>query len=107
MSQKKVDNYGLYQTLYSPSFSEEQLPDENKKELLEKVKIMNYDQEKALFMLIYEHARLNGDVEYDSENIILPYSIEQKGKNISIKFPELPNNLMWILWKFSNIVQKE
>jgi hypothetical protein len=100
---KKIKNYGLYQTLSSENIKEK-LIFSDKLKLSENIKNMTYEEKKAIFMLIYEHARLVDDFNYASEDSILPYSVIQDNDNVLIDFLKLPENLQIIIWRFSNII---
>jgi hypothetical protein len=102
MVQKKVKNYGLYQTLSSTN-SNDLLLLSDKIKLPEIIKSMSYEKRKAVFMLIYEHARLNDEFQYNFQNEVLPYSIVQDKNDILIDFLKLPDNLQFIIYKFSKI----
>jgi len=105
MAQKKIENYGLYQT-FSSNIPIEPLPDVEKEDLFKKIEFLSHEQKCAFFMLICEHARLNDNFQYDNtEDIILPYSIKQVENNVSLDFSKIPRELQWILSKFSNIIE--
>ena len=97
--------YGLYQTLDSPEFEGKIFPDENKNEVLKKIKKMKKGQEKAFIMLICEHARLLGELVYEEQNTKLPYGTIQNDKDVDIDFTLLPEDLKWRLWKFSKAME--
>ena len=107
MTSKKIENYGLYQTLFSSKKTNEKLTEINRKQLLNKISKFNVEQERAFLMLIFEHARLKNEFEYDPKNINLPYSIQYDENNITLDFSKLPQELQLILWKFSNIIKNE
>lgn len=104
MSQKKVEKYGLYYT-FSSNIPEEELSEKDINNLISKTSSLSYEQKCAFFMLICEHARLNEQFQYDEEEGILPYSINQEENNILIDFSKIPRELQWILFKFSNIIK--
>lgn len=111
--------YGLYQTLRI------NLPEEEFDkcyELSKKLNGIKGKEAKAVFLLIWEHAKttsesddfLNNNYNLSSkplkDRIKLPYKgvlMEKKNDN-DLKFDveELPTELRWILWKFSNILEK-
>ena len=104
MSQKKLENYGLYQTL-SSKIPNGSLSDQDKDEMSEKIENLSYDQREAFFMLICEHARLKDGFQYDTHKIPLPYSIKQEENDVLVDFSILPDELQWIIWKFFNVIQ--
>lgn len=94
-----MSNYGLYYTLNS-NIPQKQFPASKKTNL---VKITNklLDQEKEAFiLLIYEHFRINSD---DNINLI-PYSGQQKNKDVIFDLDNFPNELCWILDRFVSVV---
>jgi hypothetical protein len=106
-TQKKQENYGLYQTLYSEEYTTEIFSPENKAELLKNMKKLSYDQKKAFLLLICEHAKITDGLGYTDNDIILPYSIVQKNNDVMIDLSSLPNEVKWILWKFIKVIQNE
>lgn len=100
-----MSNYGLYYTLNS-NIPQKQFPSSKKANLV-KITTKLTDQEKEAFiLLIYEHFRINSD---DNINLIdlIPYSGEQKNKDVIFDLDNFPNELCWILDRFVSVVNKE
>lgn len=97
-------SYPLYHTL-DKNLKKSDLSSSQKEELLKKLSDASTSDEtkKAVIMLIVEHAKIADGVQVDMENFILPYSAEQRGKDVQIDLEKLPIPLRWILWKFMKL----
>lgn len=104
MPRSKTIKYGLYQTFISNSKNEKNLPAKDLEKLSSRLKDLDRDKTEAVFMLICEHARISGDFDYDSENIVLPYEMKDEDGEISLDIKTLPKELQRILLKFSNVI---
>lgn len=104
MPRSKSIKYGLYQTFITDSKNEKKLPAKDIEKLSSRFENLDRDKTEAVFMLICEHARVNGDFDYDSENIVLPYDIEYDDEEVRFDIKTLPNGLQRILMKFSNVI---
>ena len=90
--------YPLYYTL-NQNMTNKEISNSKKKKLAEKLnQIEDYNEKKAIVMLIAEHAKVNDDLDIESEKI--PYGILQKSDDVVIDIDKLPNDLQQILWKF-------
>jgi len=106
--------YGLYQTLVVDLPQEEF--DKNG-ELSKKLNGLKGREAGAVFMLIWEYAKSN--YEETSENfptiegdeIKLPYNgittiCKNGDSDVKFDVTNFPCDLRWILWKFSNVMEK-
>ena len=103
MAQKKIENYGLYQT-FSSNIPPSDLSQDEIGKIDKKIGTFSHEQKCAFLMLIFEHARLQDQFEFKKDEVNLPYTIEQKENDISVDFSKLPRDLQWILFKFSNMI---
>jgi len=110
-----IQSYGLYQTFAPPEESgagspsklpKKDLTSAQKKELLQKLGSLDHDQTEAVFMLICEHARRHDEFTFNPSEYQLPYGLEQKSKTIVFDLKELPVQLRWVLWRFSNVIKQ-
>lgn len=93
--------YPLYHTL-NKKLKKRDLSAEERKELIGGLSRLKEDEKNPVIMLIVEHSKIADGTVFDSANIVLPYGVEQKGKNVVISLDKLPIPLKWILWKFVN-----
>ena len=98
-------SYGLlYQTFSSSDTPTEDLTVSQKCELKKNLENLNQEQNKAVFYLIIEHAKITENYIYDQETKIFPYDMYQDGLSMKFYLEKLPVNLKWILWKFNNLI---
>ena len=91
--------YGLYHTL-NKNLPSEKVKETQKTKLIKKVSRLGSEEKEALIMLIYEHAKVKGDIE----NKGLPYEGKQKGMDVEFDLQKLPSDLFWILSKFLEVI---
>lgn len=106
MPRNKSMNYSLYQTFIPGKESEKSLSSSKIRLLTKIFENLEHDKAEAVLMLICEHARRAEDFIYDPENIILPYSMKMKRGNVIFDIKNLPQDLQWVLWKFSNVINE-
>ncbi len=95
--------FQLYYTLNS-NIQTADLKKSEKEEILRTINIMDVHSKKALFLLIYEHAKINEDI---SSNIYdIPYGGVETDGCLEFNLAKMPIKLRRILYKFIKIVQK-
>lgn len=107
-----MTGYGLYQTLNVglPSVPFTKSTTENLHARIVAMCSRNDEKEKeAMFMLICEHARLNGEFSYSSEgNNTLPYLIQLDEKsNMVFDLYNLPDQLKAVLLKYTQLIDNQ
>ena len=91
--------YPLYHTL-NKNIESRDMTKQEEYSMTERIKSMEEPSIKAILMLIIEHSRINGDGEFYSNNIVLPYNGSQNEKDVVFQINKLPIRLKWIIWKF-------
>jgi hypothetical protein len=95
-----MSQFALYYTL-NQNIIDKELSSSRKQKLNDKIsETDDYKLKKAIIMLIAEHAKINGKLDINSENIKLPHGISQKSEDVIINIDKLPHELQQILWKF-------
>ncbi len=99
------NTYGLYQT-FNKNIPKKKISVKQKKELIDEIKKFNEKQSEAFIMLIFEHNRIENNIEYDLNNGLkdLPYEGTNKNNDIIFDISNMPPDLCWILYKFSQVV---
>lgn len=98
--------YGLYQTLKT-NIPSKDLTSHQKDQLLQRLSNLTYQQKEAVFLLICEHAKQNVEGASKTENnYTIPYEGRQKDNDIILDMDKLPISLRWILYKFTDIINK-
>jgi hypothetical protein len=88
-----MNKVSLYYTLNtSPN---RKLNKEEKDFFLSKIKTLTKEQKEACVLLIFEHSK---------EINTIPYKGVQTNDNLSFKYTNFPEELKWILYKFTKIV---
>jgi hypothetical protein len=95
-----MSKYLLYYTLNRGVKSTDLNP-KQKEALLQYLKDISNDQKKAIILLIAEHSRVVDGHEFDTKNMVLPYNIYEDVFGVHIDINLLPNELKWVLHKFS------
>jgi len=100
-----MSEYPLYYTL-NKSVKSIDLPTKQKNTLMKFVRMKNLteNQKKAIILLSCEHARVLNNHEFDPENFELPYDIYEDSKGVHLDLDNMPNELKWILYKFSSMM---
>lgn len=93
--------FQLYHTLNS-NIQSTDLKKIEKTEILKTIDTMDQSSKEALFLLIYEHYRLNED---PSDIYKLPYGGTEKNNGIEFNLSKMPIKLRRIIYKFIKIVQ--
>lgn len=96
-----ASTYGLYQT-FSSDIPNEKLKVKEKKQIEDSFHMLSSKQTEAVFMLIYEWARVNDALERSD---VLPYEMKEKNGKVIFDLEKLPTGLQWVLWRFSNVVK--
>lgn len=58
---------------------------------------------KAVVMLIAEHSKVVDQTNFDTADIVIPYKGIQDEDGTRFDLKDFPQDLKWILWKFSNL----
>ena len=101
----KGNNYGLYQTL-NQNIPKKDLKAAQKTYILEKIISLSQTETEAIVMLVCEHARIQEDFVYDSEDVTLPYDGSFDKKTVTFDLKNMPISLRWIILRFLEIVKK-
>lgn len=102
-----TSTYGLYQT-FSNHEQKDDLSLDEKIYMKEIIHSMTLEQKKAVLFLIIEHAKIEDEYVYNSENFSLPYGLSQPRINsLEFELDNLPIKLKWILFKFSKLLKNE
>jgi len=96
-------NYNVYQTFCS-KIPEGRPSNDQIDSLIKNVESANIDQYSAITMLILEHAKIHENL---IENKKIPYNIIQEGEDCIIEVKNLPDELIWILLRFSEVMTKK
>ncbi len=68
---------------------------------------LDVDKKTAIILLITEHSRVVDNYEFDADNLILPYdlddTVESDGSTLYGDLENLPSELQWILYKFATL----
>ncbi len=102
-----IKNYGLYQTLVASTIPTTDLKATQETFLFEKLSQLDVSQTTVVFMLICEHARIEGDMTYDPLNLILPYTMKQDSRDVKVDLKKLPIFLKWILLRFVKVITEK
>ena len=94
--------FQLYYTL-NTNLQTTDLKKAEKEEILKVIKTMDDSSKKALFLLMYEHLKIN---EKNSDPYQLPYGGVKKENCLEFDIGKMPIKLRRILYKFVKIVQK-
>ena len=97
-------NYGLYQT-FNENLPTKNLSKSKKTILLERIEKADLDQTEAIFMLVCEHDRLTNE-EDECDEVDIPYDGIQKRRGVKFDLDKFPIELVWIIWKFCEVIQK-
>ncbi len=96
----KTNSYGLYQT-FSNVDSGKKMTNRVYKNIMKTIPTLSKEFRSAIFLLIYEHYRIEENIDYDPCNKILPYDILfDINKGVHIDLTKLPNKLVFIIEKF-------
>ena len=98
MSSPKIV-YPLYSTLYTDE-DYESLSSKQLQRLHSKIDSFDTEKQTAVFSLICEHARLNGEFDTTVPKPTLPYGIKRTSSGCSIDLNSLPSSLQVILYRF-------
>ncbi len=101
-----MKSYNLYHTL-KQNIPPKKFTVKQKTDLAIRHSLLDENGKEAFLMLICEHARVQSQYQYDSENPKLPYGGVQKGKNVIFIVEKFPSTLKWILLKFLNVACKK
>jgi len=96
-------NYNVYQTFCS-KLPKGKPSDDQIRELIQNIESADSSQRDAIAMLILEHAKIHEDL-LDKKNV--PYGIVQEGEDCVIEIKNLPDELIWILVRFSEVMTKK
>lgn len=88
-----MNRISLYYTLNN--CPDRKLNKEEKQFFLNKMKTMTKEQKEACVLLIFEHSK-------ESETI--PYKGEQTNTELTFKYVNIPEELKWVLYKFTKII---
>lgn len=94
--------FQLYYTL-NTNIQNTDLKKSEKEEIVKTIKNMDDSSRKALFLLMYEHMKLNEKI---TDIYQLPYGGTKKGTSLEFDLGKMPIKLRRILYKFVKIVQK-
>jgi hypothetical protein len=99
-----MSDYALYYTL-TKSIKSTELAAKQRASLMKFLKNpkLEMEQKKAIILLSSEHARVCDGHVFDPENIEFPYGIYEDKKGVHFNLKAMPNELKWILYKFSCI----
>lgn len=99
-----MSDYSLYYTL-NKGVKKTKVPLKEQNEFLAFIKSKNLDPEKkkAVLLLVVEHARYCDGYIFSPKNIILPYGIKEDESGVTMDLSKMPNELVWILYKFSKM----
>lgn len=99
-----MSDYPLYYTL-NKNVKDTDLPVKQKNVLLKfvKMKTLTENQKKVIILLSSEHARFIDGHEFDPDYFELPYGIYEDSKGVHFDLDKMPNELKWILYKFSSM----
>lgn len=97
--------FSLYYTL-NRDVPEKDLNKKQYTEFIEKISQMTVNQHKSILLLLFEHALVCGDINYDSEELSIPYNCESTNNGIQFNLDNFPISLKWIVFKFLGIVKK-
>lgn len=94
-----MSELGLYQTL--KNVEETKIKAADKKNIIKKLKFLDDSQKEALIILIFEYAKNEDNINIEN---CIPYHINYENNDLNIDLNNLPNKLLCILFKFSNII---
>ena len=100
-----TSSYGLYQTLVTDDIPSKKLVVAKRELMMKKMQCLNMRTTEAVFMIIYEWAKLNDDFERDGD--VLPYNMTYKDGNVTFDIEVLPSKLQWVLWRFCSLIKDE
>ena len=98
-------NYGLYQT-FNENLPKRNLSKFKKSILLERIEKADQDQTEAIFMLVCEHDRLTNE-NLECDEVDIPFDGIQKRRGVKFDLDNLPIELVWIIWRFCEVIQKK
>jgi len=98
-------SYPLYHTL-NINIPKTKFTKAQEQDLKEKLSKLEKNTRKAVIMLIAEHSRLT-EGPFDTADLIIPYEGVQDGDDTTFDLKNFPNELKWILWKFTNLGSKK
>lgn len=100
----KEEYHGLYQTLLSSS-TQKSFTKAQTRSLKEKMNNLDLESKKECFLLLCEHARIEGLFEYNEEGPqILPYGVSVKENgDIEFNISNIPTKLKHMLSKFCDV----
>lgn len=91
--------YTLYHTL-KVNIPKKDLSSKEAKLIEKSLDEMLEDDMEAIFMLIFEHARIEEKYEYSTKNKDLPYGMTYNKNELKMCVENLPLELQWIVYKF-------
>lgn len=95
--------YELYHTLNS-NLQNNDLKKKEKEEIINQINFLDKESMEAIFLLIYEHFRLNSD---NTELYVIPYEGQSCNNNLIFNISKLPIKLRRIIYNFIKILQQK